>query len=349
MAKLSGANTNAIIQVASTFGTAVDGGAGDKAPFQITPNFGVDELTVQQIGTGVTFEDFAARGNFKPTLSLSGDAGYANTMDFIIAAMFGTASISSELTASQGDYRHTITWNTTSNQKYLTCAYESSTTTVIEYPSCSVTSISLNADEAPGILQFSAEMIANNAVITSTTNTNADLQAATIHDRERIAFGFDDLFRINTASGSTLSGSDNVAITSFALTLNRPQDMIGEIRGSAGNSAPIDTDISTGTLTVTLKELADHTWFTIWSAETPQKATLNIQGTQIGSGQNRAITIYLPRLVLVQEPDYAITSAGVNPVTLTFKIIAASSNPSGMSSTYPYFEIINTRTAALLA
>ncbi len=349
MASISGMQTNAIVKVASTFGTAVSGGAGNKFKGEITPNFNVDTLTPRQIGSGVHMIQTATRGNYKPSLSLAMDGGYRNTMDYILAQFFGTSGTPSEQTASQADYKHTLTFNTTINAKYLTMAYESSSATVIEYPSCATRSVSFNVSDAPGILEFGAELIAHNAVLSSTTNTNASMASATATDVEVIAFNFDDTFRINTSSGGSLSGSDQYNITGYNLTLTRPQDFTGEIKAAAGNGAPIPTGLFEGTLQVTVKELADHTYFTYWQNETPLKCRLDIQGTQIGSGVNKAVTIYIPKMILVQEPQYALTSDGVNALTLNFQIVAATSNPTGMSSTYPYVEIINGLSTSLLA
>lgn len=349
MASISGAKTNAIYKIATTFGTAVSGGAGNKLKAEITPNFNAELLKPRQIGSGVSMIQTATRGNFKPKVKLAMDAGYRNCMDNIIAQFMGTAAAPTEQTASQGDYKHTITFNTSLNAKYATLAYESSSGTVIEYPSCATESLTISLSDAPGILNFEAEMNANNALITGTTNTNGSLAAATATDTEVIAYAFDDTFRINTSSGSALAGGDQYNITGYTLNLVRPQRVEGEIKGATGNGAPIEDDLFAGTLSLTVKELADHTYFTNWSAETAMKCALNIQGTQIGSGVNKALSIYIPKMILTQEPQYAITSPGINGITLNFTIVAATANPSGMSSTYPYFEIINQLSTSLLA
>lgn len=352
MASVSGARSNAILKVASTWGTAVSGGAGNKLKAEITPNFNVDELQARQIGSGIPMTQFVTRGNLKPTIGIKQDGGYRNGMDYQIAAFMGTAGAPTEQTASQADYKHTITFNTALNAKYVTLAYDSGSATVVEFPTCAVRSINFAIQDAPGILEFSSELLANNVAggsMASATNTNGSMASATATDTETINYAFEDLFRINTASGSTLAGGDNYSITGYNLTLTRPQEIMGEIKGSAGNGAPVETGLFEGTLQVTVKELADHTYFGYWYNETALKCSLNIQGTQIGTGVNKAITIYIPRMILVQEPQYALTSEGINALTMTFRIIAATSNPSGMSSVYPYFEIINGLSTSLLA
>ncbi len=124
--------------------------------------------------------------------------------------------------------------------------------------------------------------------------------------------------------------------------MTRPQDVIPEIKGSAGHSAPVQSAVAEGTFSITVKELADQAYYTVWLNETAQKASIDIQGTQIGTGTNKTFKINMPRLLLVGEPQYAPTGEGVNPLTLNFNIAVAGSNPTGMTSVYPYFEITNT-------
>lgn len=351
MTSIAGAQISAAVKVATTYGTAVSVGAGNKIAAEITPNFNVEELQARMIGTGRLMTDFATIGNFKPTIGLSMDAGYRNNMDVLLAQLFGTSGAPSEQTAGQADYLHTITFNSTLNAKYVTFAHETASATVYEYPSAAVRSFTISLDDAPGILNFDAELLANNVVLTSPTNNNAAIQAATFTETnvERIQYSFDDTFRLNASTGGALSGSDQLNITSYSLTLTRPQEIIGEIKGSVGNGQPRSEGLFEGTLTLGLKELTDHTFQTYWSAGTGLKCALNIQGTQIGSGVNKAITINIPKMQLVTEPQYPITSEGVNPVTLTFKLLYTSSAPTGMSSTYPYITIVNGLSTSLLA
>lgn len=350
MATVSGSKTNAIIQIATTWGTAVDGGAGDKLTgCEITPNFNVEELLPRQIGSGRSMVTTATRGNFKPTWGLAMDAGYRNTMDVLIAQFFGTSGAPAEQTGGQADYLHTITYNSTINSKYLTLAYDTSSATVIEMPTGVVRSLGFSLEDAPGLFQFTCELLGNTATTTGTTNTNADLAAATATDTERIAYAVEDTFRINLNSGGALAGGDQYNIVGYDLQMERPQEIIGEIRGAAGNSTPIETGLFNGNLNLAVKELADHAYFTYWAAETALKCSLNIQGTQIGSGVNKAITINLPKMVQVTEPVYALTSEGINSLALSFRLLEATANPTGMSSTFPYVTIINGLSTSLLA
>jgi hypothetical protein len=351
MASLSGAQTAAAIKIASTWGTAVSVGAGNKIAGEFTANFGVEELNARTIGSGAYWLSNATRGRVVPTISFTGDLGYRNNCDVILAQMFGTAAAPSEVTGAQGDYKHTITLNTTLNAKYLTVVYESSSATVHEFPTCATRSVGFKSQSVPGYIDFTAEMLANNVVLSGPTNNNAAVIAATFTEgtAELTACDYPDTYRQNTQSGGAVGGGDQYNITGFDLQIQRPQETIGEIKGASGLSAPTATSYLDGTFTVTVKELADHAMYTIWSAETAQKAVLNIQGTQIGTGTNKTWAIYLPRMLLVTEPQYALTTEGTNPLTLNFRLLKASANPTGMSSTYPYFEVTNGLATSLLA
>lgn len=349
MASKSGVNTNAIAQIASTWGTAVAGGAGDKLVAEITHSMNETVLNARAVGSGNSMITSATRGNEKPTVNVTGDVGYRNCFDILLAQFMGTSGAPSEQTASQADYLHTITYNTTRNAKYVTLAYESGTATVHEFPTCTATGVSLRTTDVPGYLEYSVDLVANKLELSTAINTNAVIAAATQTDTALAAVAFDDDFWINATSGGAVSSGDQFNITSFELNLLSPQESANEIKGSAGNGSPIATDLFSGTLTITVKELADHTYYTYFTNETNLKCKFQVEGAQIGSGVNKQVNVYIPQMQLIGAPSYAPTAPGVNAVTYTFTISKASSNPTGMSSTYPYFTIVNGLSTSLLA
>lgn len=351
MASISGSQTNMGVKVATTWGTAVAAGTANRFIAEANVALNGTELTPRQIGSGAYMLTTSARGNYIPTISLTADLGYRNNCDVIIAALFGTAGAPAETTVGQGDYKHTITFNTTLNAKYLTFAYESSSATTHEFPTCAVRSIGLKTNGVPGIVDFTAELLAGQVNLSSSTNTNATLAATTFTEGtpELAVANLSSTFQTNAQSAGAVSSGSQYNITGFDFSFTRPQEIVGEIKGAAGNSAPTSTGYADGNFNVTVKELADHAYYTIWSAETIQKAALSIQGTQIGSGTNKEVKLFLPGLKLVGEPVYAPTQPGVNTLALNFGLRKASSNPTSMSSTYPYFTITNTLATSLLA
>lgn len=352
MASISGAQTKAGIKIASTWGTAVACGATNSFAGEISPSFNVSEIVSRQIGSGAYMLSTATRGSVIPTVSLTADLGYRNNCDILLAQFMGTSVAPTEVTVGQGDYRHAIKFNTTLNAKFVTLAFETTSTTVMEFPTSAVQSIGIATTSVPGYIDFTAELLSNTVELSSAVNTNATLANCTFSEGtpELVAVDLVDKFRTNTQSGSAVVGGDQYNITGFNLSLNRPQEIIPEIKGSAGNSAPLSSDLFDGTLSLEVKELADHAYYTIWSAETARKALIQIEGTQIGSGTNKSFSIYLPSMLLVTEPQYALTDQGTNTVSLEFRLLKASSLSAGMAnSTYPHFEIVNALTTSLLA
>ena len=351
-ASITGAQTKAGVKIASTWGTAVACGAGNSFAGEISPSFNVSEITARQIGSGAYMLSNATRGSVIPTVSLTADLGYRNNCDVLLAQFMGTAAAPTEVTVGQADYKHVITFNSTLNAKYVTLAFETTTATVMEFPTCAVQSIGIATTGVPGYLDFTAELLANTVELSSAVNTNATLATTTFTEGtpELVAVDLVDKFRTNAQSGAAVGAGDQYNITGFNLSMNRPQEIIPEIKGAAGNPAPVASDLLDGTLSIDVRQLADHAYYTIWSAETARKALIQIEGTQIGTGTNKSFSIYIPRMLLVTEPQYALTDQGTNTLSMEFRLLKAATAPTGMTgSTYPYFEIVNGLSTSLLA
>jgi hypothetical protein len=330
----------------------VASGAGDRFAGEITVNFNENILESRTIGSGLVMRQNFTRGSFIPTVSLTADLGYRNNCDTLIAAFMGTSAAPTQVTVGQGDYKHTITLNSTLNAKYVSFGYTDTDSTSLEIPTASVRSIGISTQSVPGYLDFTAELLGNNVVTPGVTNTYAAIVATTNSESsgvELVACAFEDAFRTNAQSGGSIATGNLYSITGFDFQMTRPQDIIPEIKGSTGLSAPVGSGVANGTFSITVKELADQAYYTVWSAETAQKASIDIQGTQIGTGTNKTFKLLLPRLLLVSAPQYAVTTDGTNTLSLNYNIAAATTNPTGMTSLYPYFEITNTLATSLLA
>ena len=353
MARIKGSESYAIMTMGATsgtYGTAVAAGAGDRIACKSAPAITAQSLVKNPVGTGQIMAPQSIVGRKTPVVNLSGDVGYRNGFDKILAQFFGTSAAPAEQTPTKGEYMHRLTLKTTANYVYNTFAYLLASGDTLEFPSAMVRSININVPEVHSISQYSAEILGNKAELSSAVNTSAVVTAATISDSEVATVTEDSDFWMNTSGGGAVSGSDQFNITSYNLTLTRPQDFIGNIKNSTGNAVPVETDVVAGTLTVTLQEQADKTYWTAWEAETVYKSKFKTEGSIIASGSvNRAISIYLPLMKLEGTPEYTTTEAGFNTVTLNFTLFAASAAPTGMSSVYPYVEIINTRATTYVA
>ena len=350
MAKKAGSAISAACVKASTWGTAVAASTGDKLQ-DVNITYALNESILKRRGVGSDkgFQFGATRGAELPSVQITGDIGVRNRFDFLLAQIMGSAAVSAEITASQGDYKHTLTWNSSANSKLATIAFENSTGTTVEFPTVALTQMVIRSTSIPGYLEYQAQGIANKIEYSSSTNTNAVLQAATLADSELLSANYDDDFWINAQAGSSLSSSNILAGTKFELTLNRPQACAQEFRGAAGLAAPLAQEEGSATLKLDLSGLDDHTYIAYHIAETGLKAKFTFEGSQIGSGSNKSLLIYIPRMQMLAHPQNDISSKGVNPAVYMFECGVADSNPSGMSSTMPYFEIYNTSSTGLLA
>lgn len=352
MAAKSGANSSAGLMVnpaATAWGTAGSLSTGHSCQAAYSANQSVSELTSSPIGTGNQMDVDSEAGAVEYGFSLAGEATYQSGLDIAMAQFFGTSGSPSEQNGGEGDYLHTMTFNSTWNTNYCTYGIETSSTTTHEYQSAACTSLSVSSSSVKSYLSWNASFIADDVILTSPTNNNAALQACTIADTEKIVVSSTDEFWINAQSGGALSSGDRLAITDYSLQLDKPQETAKEVKGASGNGEPVATGLLSGTLTVTLRANADNTYYTAWDAGTEYKCLFQSIGTQIASGDNKSVTFYTPRMKLINAPDFSNSDVGINPVTLTFKILAAESNPTGMSSTLPYVGLLNERSSAYLS
>jgi len=350
MAAVTGSNTNIIFKKGATHGTAVEGVAGDKLVLgsegSLEHTQDVDILNHGGIGSGLAMYTDGIKGGSRPSVSISNmTMGYHNNTGALLRNFFGSATISAEITASQADYRHTFTYDPAVN-RFGTIAFDGSSTEPIEYPSCYSTSLEISTGEANGFLKLSTEMLADVRDITSPVNATADLAAATVIDGEVCVHNQGDSFLLNLQSGGALAGGDIVNITDYTLSLTDSKELVPEFKGTNTYGPPIRSGLLEGTLTVTLKNLADLTFFTAQDAETAYKCSFSVDGTQIGTGLNKSVTIYVPRMKVLATPSHSLSETGENPLSVTFQIYKASANPTGMTSTYPYIEIVNGKAAA---
>lgn len=352
MARITGTQTRSVYALGTTstnYGTAVAAGAGDRIRGNIAANFTVQELIKNAIGSGLIMQDDIIAGRLTPILTLSGDMGFRSGPEKLAAQFFGSTSVGAELTGGQGDYLHTFVISPNANPAFGTFAYEATSTDVIELPSCATRTLTTSFTQTTELVQFSAELLGNDAVLEYPENSNADIAAATMVDTECVVVKFEDTFRLALQSAGALDEDDQVDILGYNRTLTRPQDFSGLVKGSAGNPPPLADQILSGTLNVSLEALDNIDFYLAWLNGDTFKCELAIEGSQIGTGNYKTYREVCPRMKLVQPPVYNVTESGFNSVDLTFTLLQASANPTGMVSTMPYTQIINTKNTAYIA
>lgn len=345
--RLTGTQTKAIYKLGkqnTAFGTALAAGAGDRIRGAISTNYQAQELTKNPLGSGLTMQDDIIKGRITPVISLSMDVGFRNGADRLAAQFFSTSAAPAEQNAGEGDYLHSFTMNSTANNIYGTFAYELTSAKVAELPSCACRSFQTSFGGTNEILQAQVELLGNDLELATSVNTNAVISASTNIDSECVIVKLEDQFWLNAESDGALDSGDQYDITSYTRVLSRPQEFSGQVKGSAGNPAPLAGEIISGTLSVVIEALDDISKFDSWNAGDTFKCALIVEGSQIGAGDNKTWAEYTPRIKLVQAPKYNITDAGYNSVMLDFVILQATTAPTGMASTLPYLQITNEQT-----
>lgn len=342
MAEITGSDAIVGFKPASTYMTAVQCAAGDGFGHNgLSQSLNAEKQSSSALGLGYGAPNDMRQGAISPTASINGTPTFNDGWANIISSFYGTATVSAEITASQGDYTHTFSYNKT--RVFGTLAAESSTTTVIEYPSAFVQSLTVTG-RPNQYLQVQADFFCGDREEATSVNTNANLASVNQTDTEEVYVAYDSsYFWVNAKSGSTLSSSNEVQVTEVIINLSRPLSTQPLIGGDNRVAQPRSSDLYTGTVQVTFETLQDHAYFTAARNSTAYKGLFGVEGTQIGTGLNKSMIFYFPHLKVVDDPRYDNTSAGVNPLTVTYDVLAVSSAPSGMSKTRAYAELTNER------
>ena len=352
MGYITGANAIAGVKAAGTFGTATTIATNDKlVGFTIAQSENAEALKVSPIGSGNSMLSSSDIGNSAPSVSISGPLGYNSPELAAIAQMFGTENV---MTMGSGAYMHSVLFNETANSMFTTVAFQghSATAGAMEFPSCSTTKVSLSYPEPANYITAAIDMLANEQKISSTTNTYATLNSATVANLKKVVWEASDEFLINAQAGGALSNStDLVSISSATVDFQRPQEVSREAKGSSGNGTPVASGDYpfVATVQVKFRNLTDWTYFTAAKAGTEYKLSLVKTGSLIGGSQYYKFGVYFPRVKILTSPDWSLQSPASNPLTVTFEAMVAGSNPTGMIHTKPYLIWCNDRSTAHIA
>ena len=354
MAVLTGSDSDAVFvlsTIATNYGTATAATASEDR--LVCESVGIEEtvteLELNSIGAGTLVSTDADRGSVAAAASINMKGGYHNAFAKICAQFFGTSGTPTEQNGGEGDYLHRMTLNSDHTNIHASIAYESSTTTVKEIPSATCTDLAITWRPLD-YLDCTASFLGDEVELSTSVNTNAVVGASGEEDTERIVVQDTDEFLINAQGGGALtSPTDRLDVAEAVFNFTRPQSFVQEINGTAGNSAPIRDGLATGTLTVTLKNSNNHTYEDAAQAGTEYKASIRAEGTQIGSGDNKKVEIFIPRMKLLPIPQYNLDSPGENQKILVFKILSASANPTDMDDHDFYVEFINEKSDAYVA
>lgn len=348
MAILPGNEQKLVIKKATTWGTAVAATSGDLAAINSFENsVSVDELESNQLGLGQSMRTDISHGNITVEGSLEMAVGWQNKADVILASFFGDPQAPVEQTVGQGDYLHVLLADTSLHQNgYITFAQKATTTDVIEFPTAAIQSITLSHDEPTSDLILSADFLASERELSTSVNTLAVVDASTLATQTKLKVRKSSRWMLNLRSGGALTApTDVITPISASIQLSRAMEILNEVANTTASPVPTSDGFLEGTLELTFAGLEDLTYYTGFDNETFYKASLFIEGDQIGTGVKRSFEIRFPSLKLM-PPENSLSDPGNNELTLSFNIFAAESNPTGMTSVRPHIRLINTRSTS---
>lgn len=307
---------------ASAWGTSVDPGATHGFFVQEVSGIEYRRKMEPDRAAGFGFESNAEQGSDEPlTVGITAFAYEADRQTLmLLSMMFGSVSVA----GGSDPYTHTGT--VTDESDYMVTFAWQEGDEVKAIPTAKVTELSLSFNDN-GTLNFEASLLGPKVSIASST-----LLDDVTYSASSAAFQLRNAtFRINAQSGDALDSGDDLEISDVKLTMSRPMDQVyvtnlGHIAEPKGGEYP-EFKLE---FTIPRKNATAKTLYTAWAAETLQKATLTIAG----SSASRELSIILPQLKL-ESVDFPFED--IIPCKVVARIQKASSNPSGMSSTYPQF------------
>lgn len=338
----TGSNTHLGITLSSTFDTVVAAGSGHKVQVDnINHAKGLTELTESPIGSGLSMQQDTATGDFNPTVSISKTFRDLDQGIALISAFLGKETAA----ATGSGYVHSISHNAYSITAYANLAFTPDSANCIEYVNGVVTKLGLTVNPNDYV-KSTFDLLFTDQKITGTTNTAATLSAASeVSGRQNFIARPAHYVRMNAQGGAALTNSDAIAVTNVEITMSKDMELVGEIRGASGYSAPrfsgspqFSCDVK-----LTFKNLQDLTYFTAVNAGTEYKLDIVIQGNLISGSTYRQLELLIPRAIIVTDPDFNVTNPGDNELTITLRALVATSVPSGMFDTYPHVKVTNSR------
>lgn len=268
--------------------------------------------------------------------------------DRFMALLFGSAAASQVDTSTA--YLHTLTFASSIYGIFGTFPELKLSSLVWEYPSLKVHGVKI-AGEANKPIKATFDVIADQLVRDSATNTTTTMASVTATKQNRIMMQSNAVFRINDASGIALASGDKIYPSSFELTISRPMQA-DAVAGQSGIAEPDDNGFPTITLMLKFPRYndANDAYFDDWQSLTEKKVDITFTGREIETGYNYAFTLAFPNM-RVANPEAPVSGAGKIPFSMTLNGYGTDTAPAGMTGiTQPVrCTFTNERTTALLA
>jgi len=319
---------------ASTWGTAVAPTTGDLVlPSQIGPLIEQADM-IPDPSSGYAWNEYIdkCRQNNNPELTIP--MRWDGRLWTLIAQIMGLDT----KTGSEDPYTHTITLLDAidGSDLFSTMAAQlgpAGSELIFEWPALKPYGFTIEGPDGNGYTNVTIRCLADTVLLGSDATTDADdFDNMTHITLDSVLPGIIPAglgrFRMNDASGDALAAGDTIKLGSFNLTFNRNISQEFVTRGTGNeflSDEPIEDGIPEGTLNIVINDLNNLDNFDDYQAETEKKAELFFY-----YDANHDITISIPCMKLTQ-PDGSVGGASRIPQNLTYMLMKAQSNPTGMA------------------
>ncbi len=328
------------LQKASTWGTAVEAGALDGVLITSSSLTGGKEVIPDETLSGDGYGNAPDIGQEIFTGTVTMPFRYAGRCPNILAGIFGTAGAPSEVESSL-EYTHAISLESRLGD-FWTWVERRGNVSAWEYAAAKITSLVIEVSgrgRATMDVGFIATGLTRDDSGTNTIATTANVTVQT--PIEPIYLG-DCRLRLNTQGGGALAGGDTLKPNLIRLTIERglSEDFKSDQTLGRKCQDPVEEGDVGIFLQLGFPEYQADTYQKWVDAGTEQKADLYITSstaalTGAASNLYHEYDFDFPRLIPAERPDNAITGPGRIEDGVTFKVVTASANPTGMSSTLP--------------
>jgi len=349
-----GATSLAAMKFGATWGTAVECGASDGIRIESSGTSGGKEVVPDESLSGDAYGNAPNIGQELHRAAPSGLFRYGGRCSQILAAIMGTAGAPTEVESSL-EYTHALSMETRLGD-FVTWCERKGDVSVWEYDSAMFSRLTIDIG-GRGPATFDADLVASKLTRDDTgTNTLATFANVKVRDPLTPVFLGDCRLRMNAQGGGALAGGDTIKPNLIRITFDRKmsEDFLADQALGRAVSLPEEEGDLEVFLQMAFPKYSADTYQALVDDGTEQKADLLITSAAAGlgaaaSGLFHEYDFDFPRLVPVERPENAMTGPGRITDGVTFRVITATGNPTGMSSTTPVCLVRNQVSTNLLA
>lgn len=344
----SGLEVKAAVKKAATWGTAVACGAGDGVLLTgDTLKRTIESLADDSLG--LPFGEQRDQGEIKVEGALSAFLRY-DGLDLLIALAMGETSgapTQPDAVGAPNTYQQTFKLADALDGIFGTVAVNKKVN-VFEYSTCKIAGFTIRGEMGKPI-EIDLDVIANDEIYNSSTNSLTSFANVTYPERENRALMSQGVFRLNDQSAAALADTDKIYPQGFELSFKR--NLKGDYVAGQNNKIiePLNDGLPEIKLKLTFPRYTETTYLSALGSDTRKKMDIVLTGALIEATYYRTFKLQLPHLALLNAEHATEKGQIIHP--LEFDCLATPTAPSGMTGiTKPFqVDVTNKKSTDVLA